>query len=470
MENIEYIKNNLSKNPTIMKALLKMEDIHDVDQKIIVHFHKIVQTKRIHQANLKISYNDYNSFKDFYYSLIKWLNIAPIDIGFHSLNLKEKEATLMAYDIRYYNENGILVIFPTKFEETCIVGSPKWCIVRSKNLWASYNKNKKHMVIVRGDDVYGMSFDTKSFKCFNKNDLPVPYVLLHTKFRFIINEYTRLYKPTSLYLTPCLVTFGFLISYISTKFMIEAQLISSDNQPFLIIAIGFLNFLYYKSKAYDGNLALAIAGLVFCVFSWITPEITKDRLHSLYQFEHTLLDQELITQEKQQAISDGNWLAFKNFESDDNELMAVLVNSIENGNNESFKKALKDEDIIELFTDFSSTYKTPIYRQLILNNDFESLKQIYDLSTRKEYYNNFIIYRLIENNSRNLCLKILQEKLIDPSTDNNSLLRWATFNESTDIVLELLKFDSVTEKIDQEWLDRFIVKQDILLDNILHLL
>lgn len=169
MNNIEYLKEKLHKNPNILKKVISFEDILDVQICQIKHFLKLYDIKQNKYKYINLSLHDYKSFKLLYKTLITITNDDEEykEISFSDLSIIEKESFLLEFNIKYEYVDSFLVAYPKNFKETKLIGSPSWCISKSESQWNNYNKNNSQCILFKGDEVIGVSYNDSGYDSFN---------------------------------------------------------------------------------------------------------------------------------------------------------------------------------------------------------------------------------------------------------------------------------------------------------------
>jgi hypothetical protein len=182
MSNIKFIQDNLSKKPFILKSIMKMSDIENINLKYIKHCLSIINKNPHELKTIKIAYNNYQLFMDLYKAILKITGIDSISINFPSLTLDEKENFLNLHNIKFIkNENQDIIIESEDYETTRLIGSEHWCIYKSKNMWNKYNLNRKHIIIATKNNLYGVTFKDNYFQCFDMSDSSISYKTIKNK-------------------------------------------------------------------------------------------------------------------------------------------------------------------------------------------------------------------------------------------------------------------------------------------------
>lgn len=89
--NKEYIRENLIKNPYILKKMLLMSDIDIIVFPYLEHLCNIIKSKPNSLNVVKISYDKYSKVYDLYFAFLFLTKVDPVDISFSSLSLIDKE-------------------------------------------------------------------------------------------------------------------------------------------------------------------------------------------------------------------------------------------------------------------------------------------------------------------------------------------------------------------------------------------
>jgi hypothetical protein len=252
MSNSEYIKKHLQKHPFIMKSVLKMDDLDNINVQYIEHFVSMLNTSKEKLKNFKLAYNNYTKFITLYKTMLEISGEKAIDVGFCILEKVEKIEFLETNNIKYKLIDDILAVFPSSFEEGQMIYPKTWCIKSSKKMWDSYNKDSKHLVLFREDKIYGISHNDKTFKCYSKKDIPISY---STFFKEIGKD----------------LPFQLKIDYNKNLNFIEKYYIGTYSITIIITLM--ISFLYIPTlDFFDENRRdlFASVSLFFCCLSFIS--------------------------------------------------------------------------------------------------------------------------------------------------------------------------------------------------------
>lgn len=169
MNNIEYLKEKLQKNPNILKKVISFDDILDFHLYQLKHFLKLYEIKQHKYKYVNLSLHDYHSFKLLYKTLITITqeDKEAKEMLFSDLSTPEKESFLLDFNIKYEYVDNFLIAYPKNFKETKLIGSPAWCISRSEQLWNQYNKNNSHCILFGNDEVIGVSYSDAGYQSYN---------------------------------------------------------------------------------------------------------------------------------------------------------------------------------------------------------------------------------------------------------------------------------------------------------------
>lgn len=183
MDNNRLVKEIFSKRPFIMKSLLKMTDINEVNDKIILHIRDLIEHKKT--KRILLAYNNYKSVFQFYDSLLEITKEKAIDLSFLSLDFDEKIKILNNYNIEYeVTTKKNIIIYPKNFTETSKVGSPEWCIVRQENYWNDYNLENKFAIVATKTDLIGFTYNDRKIEIFDKDNQKIPTYLLLSRTNY----------------------------------------------------------------------------------------------------------------------------------------------------------------------------------------------------------------------------------------------------------------------------------------------
>lgn len=183
MDNKNLIKKLFQNNPFIMKSLLKMCDIEEVDKKILIHISELIKHKKT--KKIILAYNNYKSVYKLYDALLEITKKKAIDLSFLNLSFYDKINLLNKYEIKYEitSKNNIL-IYPKNYLETTKIGSPLWCITKRKSDWFKYNLKRKFIILITKKDIIGCSFDDKKKFFFDQENKKVNFYIVLSRSNY----------------------------------------------------------------------------------------------------------------------------------------------------------------------------------------------------------------------------------------------------------------------------------------------
>lgn len=465
MKNIDYIKDNFNKKPKIMKAILNMEDIQSVHIKFLKHFKSILDSNKIQQSGLNLNFHSYKNFQSFYFNVTKWLDIKPIDLGFVKADIDEKIKILNLYDIKFEQKGDALIVFPASFEETKIVSPKSWCISNSRNLWNSYNKNKKHVIFCLNNDIYGTSFSEESFTCFDSRNDSVN----HLKLRKIIGKNLHSYIEDFSFLSSLkeslknkkFLTILFFPNFFNIALLL-VFVIFFDFIPFVFLA--FISMIFQTIFLSFSNSFLGMVNFISMIFAAVLILTTINQ----YQFPKTFLffGTHTYLEEKDQFKQ---MRAYRNSNIENFNLKKISSENVELLFLDKLYHASYDDfvnfifDLYKHINNGSYFYlKYSSYEKVILHDDREKTKLILNHGFLNHKYssNKGLSKKLVFLNKRDTIIFALREGAVKPDLDNYLFLRWAIFNNDSELTDLLLTFDSIKSKIDSDWVNMFIEEEN----------
>jgi hypothetical protein len=170
------MKQSLSKHPFILKSILNMSDINNVDSRIIVDCCSLILNNQDILKEHKIAYNNYSQIKSLYKTILFILRQEPISLEFLTLPKAAQIKLLNENSIKWeYNKKGNIVVESESYETTRMIGSSSWCISYDQHTWDYYNKGKTHLIIITDMDIIGVSYNNMSYVAYNlkNNDVDV---------------------------------------------------------------------------------------------------------------------------------------------------------------------------------------------------------------------------------------------------------------------------------------------------------
>jgi hypothetical protein len=172
MKNSLFLKKNINSNPYILKSILSMIDVDDIDHRIIKHLCFLIHSHKNILKQHKLAYNNYKKVKTLYNTLLFITNKEPISLDFLTLPQSKQIKILNENLIQWeFNKKQNIVVHSENYETTRLIGSSKWCICFDESTWDYYNKGKKHIIIIKELDIIGVSYNNNTFSAYNlKNE------------------------------------------------------------------------------------------------------------------------------------------------------------------------------------------------------------------------------------------------------------------------------------------------------------
>jgi hypothetical protein len=425
MSNVEYIQNNLQNHPFIMKSILKMDDLDNINPKYVEHCVQIIQDSSEKLKRVKLAYNNYHKFIDLYKITLEITEENPVDIGFSSLSKIDKIGFLEINNIEHTIIDDIIAVYPDTFEEGQMIYPKCWCIAKSKKLWKSYNSDTEHVVLYQGDKVYGISHSESKFKCYSKNDMPITYYKFNKeighklpaknkiKNKIYFRNIKTVYKK-ELFILLAIFSLSFISWIIAMLIPLQSMFYWYNFHQTIVIIITLIPALNLVRNIAIGENILINMFILFIAMSLgdqmtdIRLNIIKDRVDDLLKVDDSLNDiyqNKIIDNIKNHNIEETyeikNFLLYGKmpprsfFEN-------LIIETIKDNNDEKFDSLIKKLGKPSLYYNEAFTYSISSnnrkFIKKILNIYPEiSSDHLSELAVTSMKFNNFEFFELFIN-------------------------------------------------------------------------
>lgn len=111
-----------------------------------------------------------------------------------------------------------IIAYPKSYAEGNLIYPNCWCIKRNELNWKKYNKDKRHMVIIKDQEIFVLSIGKINFSCFDKKNHAMSYLKLKQKCskgviqKIAFNQNWLMYLKYSLANVACIGTIIYAIS------------------------------------------------------------------------------------------------------------------------------------------------------------------------------------------------------------------------------------------------------------------